>query len=82
MIRIEVIRVDELVLLNIALSVSVSKQMSLSHSLRSELLSWNLEVAWGFICQRGPRSMSHYFIHECKFVFDLRGRWDLLHGLL
>ena len=48
MIRIEVIRVDELVLLNIALSVPVSKQMPLSHPLRCQLLCWNLEVTRGF----------------------------------
>ncbi len=49
LIGIEVFRVNELILLNITLSVPVSKQISLSHSLRSELLCWNLEVTWGFI---------------------------------
>lgn len=64
MIRIEVIRVDELVLLNIALSVPVSKQMPLSHPLCSQLLCWNLEVTRGFFGERGTCSMSHHFIHE------------------
>jgi hypothetical protein len=50
LIGIEVVRVNELILVNIALSVPVSKQIPLSHSLSSELLCWNLEVTWGFIC--------------------------------
>jgi hypothetical protein len=82
LIGIEVVRVNELVLLNIPLSVSVSEQMPLPHALSGELLSGHLEITWGFICQRGTRTMSHHFIHEGKFVFNLRGRRDLLHGLL
>ena len=73
LIGVEVIRVDELVLLNIALSVPVSEQMPLPHALSSELLCGHLEITWGFICQRGTRSMSHHFIHEGKLVFYLRG---------
>jgi hypothetical protein len=73
LIWVKVIRVYELVLLNITLSVPVSKQVPLPHALGSELLCGHLEITWGFICQRGTRTMSHHFIHECKFVFDLRG---------
>ena len=82
LIGVEVVRVNELVLLNITLPVPVSKQMPLPHALSGELLCGHLEITWGFICQRGTRSMSHHFIHEGKLVFDLRGRRDLLHGLL
>lgn len=72
MIGIEVIRVHELVLLNIPLSVPVPEQMPLSHSLCSELLSGHLEIALGLIRKWSTGTMPHNFVNKCKLVLDLR----------